>query len=129
MNGKSLSEQEILNVISIEYSLSQKRSQNEAFEAKFNFGKCRICSSEATGIHYGVCSCEGCKVIDDNFKILQKHLKLIIRAFLNAVWSDTKVTYVKITKIVLFIQEIPENANIADGWLVSIRECLYPKSE
>lgn len=62
MTEKNLSEQEIINVISLEYGLSKKRSENEAFEAKFNFGNCRICNSEATGIHYGVCSCEGCKV-------------------------------------------------------------------
>ena len=27
-----------------------------------NFGKCKICYDKATGIHYGVVSCEGCKV-------------------------------------------------------------------
>nr|ASL70623.1 nuclear receptor [Brachionus koreanus] len=61
MIDRNLSEKEILEAISHEYSLSQKRCQNEVFETKFNFGKCKICNSEATGIHYGVCSCEGCK--------------------------------------------------------------------
>ena len=28
----------------------------------FPFGKCRICKDRATGIHYGVATCEGCKV-------------------------------------------------------------------
>ena len=26
------------------------------------YGNCRICSEEATGLHYGVFTCEGCKV-------------------------------------------------------------------
>ena len=28
----------------------------------FTFGKCKICSDKATGIHYGIATCEGCKV-------------------------------------------------------------------
>nr|ASL70619.1 nuclear receptor [Brachionus koreanus] len=61
MAQNNLTQKQILDAISLEYSLSQKRSQSEVFETKFNFGKCKICNSEATGIHYGVCSCEGCK--------------------------------------------------------------------
>ena len=34
----------------------------KAAKGSFQFGKCRICSDDATGIHYGVTSCEGCKV-------------------------------------------------------------------
>ncbi|CAF0864734.1 unnamed protein product [Brachionus calyciflorus] len=30
-------------------------------EPTYNFGKCNVCSDRATGIHYGVPSCEGCK--------------------------------------------------------------------
>ena len=29
---------------------------------KFLFGNCKICNDKATGIHYGVATCEGCKV-------------------------------------------------------------------
>ena len=29
---------------------------------KEQFGDCRICENKANGIHYGVASCEGCKV-------------------------------------------------------------------
>ena len=29
---------------------------------KTDFGDCRICHDKASGIHYGVATCEGCKV-------------------------------------------------------------------
>ena len=29
---------------------------------KIDFGNCRICHDKASGIHYGVATCEGCKV-------------------------------------------------------------------
>jgi hypothetical protein len=28
----------------------------------FPFGKCKVCTDKATGVHYGVPTCEGCKV-------------------------------------------------------------------
>nr|ASL70509.1 nuclear receptor [Brachionus rotundiformis] len=61
MSEKTFSDQEILDALLTEYNLNKKRVQTGKFEAKYNFGKCRICNGEATGIHYGVCTCEGCK--------------------------------------------------------------------
>lgn len=30
----------------------------------FSFGDCKICGDIATGIHYGIATCEACKVKD-----------------------------------------------------------------
>ena len=30
---------------------------------KNQFGNCKVCDDKASGVHYGVASCEGCKVI------------------------------------------------------------------
>ena len=32
-------------------------------KSTFPFGKCKVCNDKATGVHYGVASCEGCKVM------------------------------------------------------------------
>ena len=31
-------------------------------QSTFPFGKCKVCTDKATGIHYGIATCEGCKV-------------------------------------------------------------------
>ena len=35
---------------------------NDSTKVQFSFGKCKICDDTATGIHYGIATCEGCKV-------------------------------------------------------------------
>nr|ASL70615.1 nuclear receptor [Brachionus koreanus] len=40
-------------------SLEQENKKNKT--STFNFGKCKVCKDKATGIHYGIPSCEGCK--------------------------------------------------------------------
>lgn len=52
--------------IAIDSTNSQifKPSQATTKRAKstFPFGKCKVCNDKATGVHYGVATCEGCKV-------------------------------------------------------------------
>ena len=31
-------------------------------KSTFPFGKCKVCDDKATGVHYGISTCEGCKV-------------------------------------------------------------------
>ena len=38
------------------------RSSMPTGATPFPFGECRVCSDKATGVHYGVATCEGCKV-------------------------------------------------------------------
>ncbi|CAF0902505.1 unnamed protein product [Brachionus calyciflorus] len=49
----------------VENSELNKINNNELSKPKvksqFNFGKCKVCKDKATGIHYGIPSCEGCK--------------------------------------------------------------------
>jgi len=35
----------------------------------FPFGQCQVCCDKATGVHYGVATCEGCKVRNDDLPV------------------------------------------------------------
>nr|ASL70582.1 nuclear receptor [Brachionus plicatilis] len=42
------------------YNLNEQENKKSK-ASTFNFGKCKVCKDKATGIHYGIPSCEGCK--------------------------------------------------------------------
>lgn len=44
-----------------ELSASPNSSKAKRTRLSFPFGACRVCSDSATGIHYGIATCEGCK--------------------------------------------------------------------
>jgi hypothetical protein len=37
-------------------------SINDDSNVKFFFGECKVCGDIASGIHYGIATCEACKV-------------------------------------------------------------------
>lgn len=41
---------------------SNIESTSEKEKVTYDFGNCKVCNDKASGIHYGVASCEGCKV-------------------------------------------------------------------
>ncbi|UJR22545.1 hypothetical protein I4U23_025594 [Adineta vaga] len=45
----------------IESSTSPNSPKTKRTRLTFPFGACRVCSDTATGIHYGIATCEGCK--------------------------------------------------------------------
>lgn len=40
---------------------NESSNSSETPRLQFSFGKCKICDDTATGIHYGIATCEGCK--------------------------------------------------------------------
>ncbi|CAM4747568.1 unnamed protein product [Rotaria magnacalcarata] len=60
------SDDEIKKMKDIESSLSRSSTPTNTSKPRrtrltFPFGACRVCSDSATGIHYGIATCEGCK--------------------------------------------------------------------
>ncbi|CAF1105666.1 unnamed protein product, partial [Brachionus calyciflorus] len=53
--------QELEEAISREFYLSSKKAEKVTNLIKFVFGSCKVCSDEATGIHFGTPTCEPCK--------------------------------------------------------------------
>ncbi|CAF2979463.1 unnamed protein product [Rotaria sp. Silwood2] len=61
------SDDEITKMKNIESTISPSSTPTNPLKPKrtrltFPFGACRVCSDSATGIHYGIATCEGCKV-------------------------------------------------------------------
>lgn len=46
----------------VNINITIQNKANEKCSQKFDFGKCKICFDNATGVHYGSPTCEGCKV-------------------------------------------------------------------
>ena len=44
------------------FLLNKKIKLTNSDSIKNIFGRCKVCDDEATGIHYGIKTCEGCKV-------------------------------------------------------------------
>ena len=48
----------------INSNISQRQHQKQVnkYKSTFALEKCKICDDKATGVHYGILTCEGCKV-------------------------------------------------------------------
>jgi hypothetical protein len=65
-NNNNFNDQSNKHELTNDYYESFKSSPNKKLRHSSDtfgyFGNCKICKDRATGIHYGIASCEGCKV-------------------------------------------------------------------
>jgi len=45
-----------------QHSIQREELNSAKLKVKYPFGHCRVCNDKATGVHYGIATCEGCKV-------------------------------------------------------------------
>lgn len=68
LKGSSASYRPIQKKKGEDTNLNAVESSAENFfkrpRSTYPFGKCKVCFDKATGIHYGIATCEGCKVSD-----------------------------------------------------------------
>jgi hypothetical protein len=56
-----------LNNILANYNSNQTVAE---LNSDFSLDFCKVCNDKATGIHYGVATCEGCKVVSFSFTLM-----------------------------------------------------------
>lgn len=72
--------------------------EDKKIKSSFPFGKCKVCNDRATGIHYGIASCEGCKVLP--IKNFQKFYFFFNRVFLNEVpYAKKNIAAILVTAV------------------------------